>query len=81
MRIYKEVNDEVYVTLRKIGDDIVQLCAVHADGSKFERGNICYIKNGELYLNDYIEDTVINEIGLKVDMEDRIKLHNGHGKP
>ena len=80
MRIYKEVNDEVYVTLREIRDDIVQLSAVHADGSEFERGNILYIKDGEVYLNCCIEDTVINKLGLKVDGEDRIKLHNGDGK-
>jgi len=80
MRIYKEVNDEVYVTLREIRGDIVQLSAVHADGSELERGNILYIKDGEVYLNCCIEDTVINKLGLKVDMEDRIKLHNGDGK-
>lgn len=80
MRIYKEVNDEVYVTLREVGYDIVQLSAVHADGSEFERGNILFIKDGEVYLNGSIEDTVINKLGLKVDMEDRIKLHNGDGK-
>ena len=81
MRVYKEVNDEVYLTLREIRDDLVQLSAVHADGSEFERGNILYIKDGEVYLNYCIEDTVINKLGLKVDMEDRIKLHNGDGKP
>ena len=80
MRVYKEVNDEVYVTLREVGYGIVQLSAVHADGSEFERGNILYIKDGEVYLNSCIEDTVINKLGLKVDMEDRIKLHNGDGK-
>lgn len=80
MRIFKEVNDEVYVTLRMVGEDVVQLSAVHADGSGFERGNILFIKNGEVYLNCCIEDTVINKLGLKVDMADRIKLHNGNGK-
>ena len=80
MRIYKEVNDEVYVTLREmVGGNIVQLSAVHADGSEFERGNILFIKNGEVYLNDCIEDAVINGLGLKVDKDNRIKLHNGTG--
>lgn len=79
MRIYKEVNDEVYVTLRMIGDDIVQLSAVHADGSEFERGNILFIKNGEVYLNGSIEDAVINGLGIRVDAAQRIKLHNGDG--
>ena len=79
MRIYKEVNDEVYVTLRDTGENNLQLFAVHADGSKFERGNIICINNGELYLNGDIEDTVINGLGLKVDKDNRIKLHNGNG--
>lgn len=79
MRIYKEVNDEVYVTLRMIGDDIVQLSAVHSDGSEFERGNILFIKNGEVYLNGSIEDAVINGLGIRVDADQRIKLHNGDG--
>lgn len=80
MRVYKEVNDEVYVTLREIGDHIVQLSAVHADGSEFERGNILYIKDGEVYLNGSIEDAVINGLGIQVDADQRIKLHNGNGK-
>ena len=79
MRIYKEVNDEVYVTLREVGYGIVQLSAVHADGSKFERGNILFIKNGEVYLNGSIEDAVINGLGIQVDADQRIKLHNGNG--
>ena len=80
MRIYGEAKEDVFVTLRKIGDDIVQLCAVHADGFSFSKGNICYIKNGELYLNECIDDTVIHELGLKVDKDNRIKLHNGDGR-
>jgi len=79
MRIYGEAKEDVFVTLRKI-EDIVQLCAVHADGSYFSRGNICYIKNGELYLNECIDDTVIHELGLKVDKDNRIKLYNGDGR-
>lgn len=79
MRIYKKVNDEVYVTLREIGGGIIQLSAVHEDGSEFERGNILFIKNGEVYLNCCIEDTVINKLGLKVDKDNRIKLHDGNG--
>lgn len=79
IKVWKEVNDEVYVTLRQIRDDNVQLSAVHADGSEFERGNILFIKDGEVYLNGSIEDTVINKLGLKVDADQRIKLHNGNG--
>jgi hypothetical protein len=79
MRIYGEAKEDVFVTLQKI-DDIVQLCAVHANGLNFSRGNICYIKNGELYLNECIDDTVIHELGLKVDEDNRIKLHNGDGR-
>ena len=79
MRIFKEVNDEVYVTLRMVGEDVVQLSAVHADGSEFERGNILFIKNGEVYLNGSIEDAVINGLGIQVDADQRIKLHNGNG--
>ena len=79
MRIFEGTKAEIFVTLKNLDEEIVQLFAVDKEGTAFfPAPNILYIQNGELHLNKAISSEVVVGLGLKIE-NDRIKLYNGRG--